>query len=81
MIIEQRRTSNGYVLELVCERCCASVKRLDAQQPLWGVVVALSDHNARDHNTSTSDDAVGTAYYRHPGRKVEDVQLPGSDVE
>lgn len=75
MNIVRRATTEGYTLDLVCERCFRIITNLDAQGPLWTVVVAYDDHWAQKHTPRVSDDAVGLAYYQHPDKNVEDLTL------
>lgn len=76
MSIKRTRTDGGYISWLVCPICDQSIKRLDPQSPIWSLYVSLDDHVARDHRTSRNDDAVGRAYYKHPGRGVTNLELP-----
>ena len=76
MEIRRKRTSEGYSLWLVCDLCHREIRKLDAQQPLWLVPVLLDEHKVKTHSISTADDAIGKVSYRHPGRKMETLQLP-----
>lgn len=76
MEIRRKRTEEGYSLWLVCELCHREVRRLDPQQPLWLVPVLLDEHKVKTHRLSTSDDAVGKMYYKHPDRQIETLELP-----
>lgn len=84
MEIRRKRTEAGYSLHLVCDECHQEVKMLDPQLPLWHAVYTLDEHKVIKHRSrhlSTSDDAVGKMYYRHPNRDIETLELPGCDVE
>lgn len=79
MEIRRKRTHEGYTLHLVCDECHREVEVLDPQKPLWHAVLRLDEHKVIKHRSrqlSTSDDAVGRAYYRYPDREIETLQLP-----
>jgi hypothetical protein len=76
IMLRRRRTSEGYALWIVCEICGREVRRVDAQEPVWAVVVALGEHETLEHTPARSDDAVGVVRYRHPNRAVETLELP-----
>jgi hypothetical protein len=80
MEIRRRRTHEGYTLNLVCDECHREIKLLDPQLPLWHVPLVLDEHKIIKHrqgsNVSTTDDAVGRAYYKYPERDIENLQLP-----